>query len=71
MVIFVDDHHPAHDHVFGDGQAKINLLGAGGTPGLIWTEGMTRGEVRQAMRIVIDQQALLLARWEDIHGRVD
>jgi hypothetical protein len=32
---------------------------------------MTRGEVRQAMRIVIDQQALLLARWEDIHGRVD
>jgi hypothetical protein len=31
-VIFVDDHHPAHVHVFGDGQAKINLAGAGETP---------------------------------------
>lgn len=28
VVIFVDDHQPAHVHVFGDGQAKINLLGA-------------------------------------------
>ena len=24
VVIFVDDHEPAHVHVFGDGQAKIN-----------------------------------------------
>jgi hypothetical protein len=29
IVIFVDDHEPAHVHVFGDGQAKINLIGAG------------------------------------------
>jgi hypothetical protein len=29
---------------------------------------MTRGEVRRAMRIVIEHQALLLARWESIHG---
>jgi hypothetical protein len=29
---------------------------------------MTRGEVRRAVRIVIEQQALLLARWEKIHG---
>jgi Domain of unknown function (DUF4160) len=27
VVIFVDDHEPAHVHVFGDGQAKINLIG--------------------------------------------
>jgi hypothetical protein len=32
---------------------------------------MTRDEVRQAMHIVTERQALLLARWEDIHGRVD
>jgi hypothetical protein len=32
---------------------------------------MTRGDARRAMRIVAGQQALLLARWEDIHGRND
>jgi len=30
FVIFVDDHEPAHVHVFGDGQAKIDLIGAEG-----------------------------------------
>jgi hypothetical protein len=68
VVIFVDDHQPAHVHVFGDGHAKINLLGADGAPELVWVDGMTRGEVRRAVRIAIEQQALLLARWEKIHG---
>lgn len=40
VVIFVDDHEPAHVHVFGDGQAKINLTGADGNPELIWADGM-------------------------------
>ena len=71
VIIFVDDHQPAHVHVFGDGQAKINLLSADGVPELVWADGMTRSEVRRALRIVTEQQALLLARWEDIHGRVD
>jgi len=71
VVIFPDDHLPAHVHVFGDGQAKIDLLGAGGLPALIWAEGMTRTEVRDAMRIVKAQQTLLLARWESIHGRLN
>jgi hypothetical protein len=71
VVIFVDDHPPAHVHVFGDGQAKINLLGTDGAPDLVWTDGMTRSEVRRAMRIVVERRAMLLARWEDIHGRAD
>ena len=36
VVIFANDHQPAHVHIFGDGEAKINLLGAGGTPALVW-----------------------------------
>ena len=71
VVIYANDHRPAHVHVFGDGEAKIDLLGADGTPDLVWADGMTRSEVRRAMRIVVEQQAFLLARWEDIHGRVD
>jgi hypothetical protein len=69
VVIYVNDHRPAH--VFGDGEAKINLVGVGCTPAIVWADNMTRGEVRRAMRIVIEQQAFLLQCWEDIHGRVD
>ena len=71
VVIFVNDHLPAHVHAFGDGECKINLLGTDGAPALVRVDGMTRGEVRRAMRIVAERQAFLLARWEDIHGRAD
>jgi hypothetical protein len=71
VVIFSNDHRPAHVHVFGDGEAKINLLGVDGAPELIWADAMSRGEVRRALRIVTEQQAFLLARWRDIHERAD
>jgi hypothetical protein len=67
-LLFVNDHQPAHVHVFGDGEAKINLLGSDGASALVWADGMSRGEIRRAMRIVTEQQTALLARWEDIHG---
>lgn len=71
VIIFTDDHRPAHVHVFGDGQAKIDLLGPGGSPELVWAEGMTKTEIRRAMRTVTEQRAMLLMRWESIHGRPD
>ncbi|MEO9191558.1 MAG: DUF4160 domain-containing protein [Acetobacteraceae bacterium] len=67
IVIFVDDHEPAHVHVFGDGHAKINLVGTDGAPELAWVNGMNRGEVRRAMKVVTEQQVHLLARWREIH----
>lgn len=71
VVIFVNDHLPAHVHVFGDGEAKINLLGEDGNPYLVWTSSMSRAEVRRAVRIMAEWQAFLLARWEEIHGGTD
>jgi len=71
VVILANDHEPAHVHVFGDGKAKIHLGGAGGVPELIRADGMSRSEVRRALRIVAANQALLLARWEEIHERGD
>jgi len=68
VVIYANDHTPAHVHVFGDGEAKIDLAEPGGTPILLWADGMARGEVRRAVRLVTEQQALLRQRWEDIHG---
>jgi hypothetical protein len=71
VVIFTNDHRPAHVHVFGDGEAKINLSGPGGAPELVWADTMSRGEVRRAMRLVIEQQVSLLARWRELHERTD
>ncbi len=68
IVIFTNDHDPAHVHVFGDGEAKINLSGADDMPELIWAIEMTRGEVRRALSLVIEQRDHLLARWREIHG---
>jgi hypothetical protein len=68
IVIFVDDHEPAHVHVYGDGEAKINLIGPDGLPELIWAVGMKRSEVRRSMAIVLENRDALLARWKEIHG---
>ena len=67
-VIYLDDHEPAHVHVFGDGQAKINLIGPDGKPELLWKKGMKNSEARRDMMLVAEQQLALLARWRQIHG---
>ena len=68
VVIFTDDHEPAHVHVFGDGHAKINLAGSNGEPELVWVEGMKRNEIRRVMRIAIEHKDAFLERWREIHG---
>ena len=69
VVMYVNDHAPAHVHVFGDGEAKITLLGWGGMVELVWGVHMTRPEIRRALRVVAEHQTALLQRWEDIHER--
>lgn len=68
IIIFTDDHEPAHVHVFGDGHAKINLTGPSGEPDLIWAEGMKANDIRRAMQLIRDQQEQFLAKWREIHG---
>jgi len=68
VVIFIDDHEPAHVHVFGDGEAKINLVGRGDEPELVWAVGMKRSEVRRAMALVKEHRRDFAARWRQIHG---
>ena len=71
FVIFVDDHAPAHVHVFGDGEAKINLTGSREMPELVWADGMKRTDIRRAMRHVTANKSWFLKRWTEIHGRID
>ncbi len=67
VVIFVNDHVPAHVHVFADGEAKITMSKNGETE-LVWAVGMTKGDVRRAVRLVERHRDFLLERWMDIHG---
>ena len=57
-----------YDWDFGDGEAKINLAGAGGEPELIWAAGMKRSEIRRAMALVKEHARDFAARWREIHG---
>ncbi len=71
VVIYLNDRLPAHVHVSGDGEVKINLIGRGRAPDLVWADGANRSEVRRATHLVSEHQVTLLQRWENIHGRAD
>ena len=68
VVIYLDDHQPAHVHVIGDGEAKIELGVVSDGVTLIWSRGLSRGDLRAAMRLVGDHRDHLLAEWRRIHG---
>lgn len=68
FVIYLDDHPPAHVHVFSDGSAKIALGAEGGAPEVVRTRGMKTSQLKKALRIVIEHRAALMEKWEEFHG---
>ena len=66
--IFTDDHEPAHVHVYGDGQAKIDQVGPGGVPAVVKAEGMKANVQIRALQMVRDQQEQFLAEGREFHG---
>jgi hypothetical protein len=65
VVIYPNDHPPAHVHVIGpDWEVVINLTG------LSIREVINGGEreARRAMQIVSENRDLLLDAWRAIHG---
>jgi hypothetical protein len=68
FVIYLDDHPPAHVHVFGKGSAKIALGIEEDAPRVVRTRGMKTGEVSKALRIVTEHRATLIEEWEGYHG---
>ena len=71
FVIHKDDHPPAHVHVMGDSEAKFTLATDGGRPELVWNDGLKGGDLRKAERTIFAEQAMLLKRWEELHGGTD
>ena len=71
FVIYTLDHEPAHVHITGVGQAKINLLGPDGDPELVWSVGIKRSDMRRLFAEIVERREALLKEWERIHGQLD
>lgn len=64
FVIYLNDHEPAHLHVYGDGEARIDIR----TLRVLSVRGMSRSEVARALAVIRERQDDFLKRWIDIHG---
>jgi hypothetical protein len=69
IVNYTADHDPAHVHVTGPGQAKVNLLGPDGRPELVSVIGIKSAEMRRLMDEITARRNAFLQEWERIHGR--
>jgi Domain of unknown function (DUF4160) len=71
VVIYPNDHRPAHVHVIGRGyEAMFNLNCPTGPADVRENYGFPRPEVRHIERMLRKRLAALCAAWEVIHGSV-
>ena len=63
FVIYTDDHDPAHLHVYGDGEARIDLLEVA----VISNRGMSKRDLARALNIVLEYREMFLLKWSEIH----
>lgn len=69
VVIYPNDHRPAHVHVMGNGcEAVFKLNCPHGAPQLRENFGFTQGELGRIHAALASQLALSCAEWSRIHG---
>ena len=64
FVIHTDDHEPAHVHVYGNGEARIDI----GRLVAISNRRISRRDLSRAIGLVAENRQMLLDRWREIHG---
>jgi hypothetical protein len=68
FVIYTFDHEPAHVHITGAGQAKVNLRGPDGVPELVTSIGIKQSDMRRLFAEVVRLRDVFLREWERMHG---
>lgn len=69
VVIYFNDHQPAHVHVIGRGcEAVFNLNCPDGPIDLRENYGFSRREITQIEKVLTGHLAELCRQWENIHG---
>jgi hypothetical protein len=71
FVIYTLDHEPAHVHITGPGQAKINLIGRDGQLELVYSVGIKQSDMRRLLIEAAERRDEFLKEWERIHGQND
>ncbi|MBP8973314.1 MAG: DUF4160 domain-containing protein [Anaerolineae bacterium] len=70
VVIYPNDHRPAHVHVTGaDGEAVFILNCPEGPPNLREVYGFSRQDVARIESNLVAHLATLCRKWSEIHGR--
>ncbi|NML73171.1 DUF4160 domain-containing protein [Rhizobium sp. S-51] len=64
FVIYTADHEPPHAHVYGDGEARIDIMSLK----VITQGGLSDRDVRRAVDVIHENQALFLETWRRYHG---
>ena len=65
VVIYPNDHPPAHVHVIGRGWVVVvDLIG----PEIREVIGCNEREARRVLRLVADRQIMLMEAWRRYHG---
>lgn len=64
FVIYQNDYEPAHVHVYGDGEARIDIMSLR----VLSVRGMSKRDVARALSVTVAEREQLLRRWLDIHG---
>ena len=71
VVIYPNDHRPAHVHVIGGGcEAVFNLNCRAGPAEIRENYGFSRGEITRIGRVLTDHVESLCGAWESIHGGI-
>lgn len=69
VVVYPNDHRPAHVHVIGQGHdAVFELNVPPGSVALRENYGFAFSEISAIRRVLVQNLAFLLAEWEKIHG---
>lgn len=69
VVIYPNDHQPAHVHVIGDGlEAIFSLASDDGRPELIENFGFRTRDVARISASLAEAREHLAAEWRRIHG---
>lgn len=64
FVIYTADHEPPHVHVYGDGEARVDIV----TLKVLTQGGMSDRDVRRAAQVIEANRQLFLQTWRKYHG---
>jgi len=69
VVIYPNDHRPAHVHVIGEGEAMFILNCPDGPPVLRESYGFNRSDMIRIKEYLSNHLAKLCSEWRNLHGR--